>query len=263
MPKTAVEVAYSRCTLTLVSNSSGFQICPLFDGKSVVAPSIPWARNQVITCVLLLIMAAVLWQVPIARPLDMPSWHEFDTSAIARNFLREPGSILNPRIDWRRDGPGFTESEFPLHSWLIALAYRSLSTNVIWGRLLSLSATLGSLVMVILIARGRMSQAGVITAALLFTLNKLTSYVATALQPEAFMLFFYLAGIYAFLCWRESKSRWAYWLASARRSNRSARLMAAPRRGRWSRAPSTWPLLPKRWTVCATRISSPLTNNCW
>jgi hypothetical protein len=154
------------------------------------------------------LMAAIvlLWAVPIGRPIDLPSWHEFDTAAIARNFIREPSSIAEPRVDWRKDGPGFVESEFPLHPWLMAQCQRLGGSDVACGRGLSLGAMTGALGAFVLIARFLFPEAVVIPAMLLFGVNRLTAFVATAIQPEAFMLLFYLAAVYGFLRWRADGS---------------------------------------------------------
>ncbi len=151
-----------------------------------------------------------LWCVPISRPLDLPSWHEFDDAAMARNFVREPSSILYPRIDWRKDGPGFTESEFPLLPWLMAQAYRVFGINVMYGRIVNVAAMLGTLLCFTMLARSLLSETGAVVALLLFGVNRVVNFVSTAVQPEALMVLFYVVAVYSFLLWRNYRSRLAY-----------------------------------------------------
>ena len=158
----------------------------------------------------LFVVLATLWALPIRRPLDVPSWHEFDNTAMARNFVLEPSSFLYPRIDWRGNGPGFAESEFPLHPWLMAQCYRLWNADVLGGRILSLLAMLGALVVFAALARLLFPEPVAMLAVVLFGTNRIVNFVATALQPEAFMFFFYVCAVYAFLRWRFERSWWAY-----------------------------------------------------
>jgi hypothetical protein len=161
--------------------------------------------------IVLLVAASALWSLPVRRALDLPSWHEFDDAAIARNYVTEGGGFLSPRIDWRRDGPGVAETEFPLFPWLMSEMYRGLGIDIVWGRILSLTFTIGALIFFMMIARSMLPRAGAVFADVLFIANPLIYAVSTSLQPESLMLFFYLAAVYCFLCWREKRSECAYW----------------------------------------------------
>jgi 4-amino-4-deoxy-L-arabinose transferase-like glycosyltransferase len=165
--------------------------------------------------ILLLVAACVLWSLPARRALDLPSWHEFDDATIARNYVTESGGFASPRIDWRRDGPGIAETEFPLFPWLMSQMYRYFGVDIIWGRILSLAFTTGALVFFVMIARLMLPHAGAVFAGVVFIANPLIYAVSTSLQPEGLMLFFYLAAAYCFLHWREKRSPWAYWVGIA------------------------------------------------
>jgi len=73
---------------------------------------------------LLGIALRVAW---VGRPLDhriRAPWRQADYTQIARNFAREDPNLLHPRIDWRRDGPGLVEMEFPLVPWTAGMLDR-------------------------------------------------------------------------------------------------------------------------------------------
>jgi 4-amino-4-deoxy-L-arabinose transferase-like glycosyltransferase len=160
--------------------------------------------------VCLVIFASLLWTRHIDRPIDLPAWHEFDYASIARNFVREGNNILYPRIDWRRDGPGFTEMEFPIHPWITAQIYRISGIHAIDGRLISSLASLLSLVVFFRLALYLLPESAAWAAALFFVISRETLYVSSAFQPEALMLLFYLLAAYFFLRWHESGGWWNY-----------------------------------------------------
>ena len=164
--------------------------------------------------ILLFFIAAVLWSVDINRPVDLPSWHEFDYSCIARNFVREGSNILLPRIDWRRDGPGFAEMEFPFIPWTMSRLYLIFGVHEIIGRLLSLSFSLSSLYVFRGIARKLLSPALSLVACIFFAANHEVLLVASAIQPEALMLLFSLLAVYFYMDWLDSDSWTSYGLAA-------------------------------------------------
>ena len=72
----------------------------------------------------LFILGAGIRAIKIERPVNTPSWREADLSSIARNYYREGMNLFAPRIDWRGSGPGYTEIEFPLYPWSIAVLHK-------------------------------------------------------------------------------------------------------------------------------------------
>jgi len=158
-------------------------------------------------------VAAVIWSIGINRPVDLPNWHEFDYSSIARNFVREGNNILLPRIDWRGDGPGFTEMEFPLIPWVMAQLYWIFGIHEIIGRLLSLTFALLALWVFRRIALKVLAEPAALIATLFMAVSHEMTMVATEIQPEALMLLCSLSSVYYFVDWHESKSWYSYSLA--------------------------------------------------
>jgi len=156
------------------------------------------------------IRAIGLWQ-----PVIYKEWHEFDTASIARNFVREGMDILHPRIDWRGDGPGFAEMEFPIHPWLTAVFYKVAGIREVIGRILMFSFSASTLVVFFLLARYLLPPWGALFASTFFTLSPLHVRLSTALQPEGLMSLFYLLAVYNFLRWIDEDSRYRYWSALA------------------------------------------------
>ena len=163
--------------------------------------------------VFIFLLAATLWSIHINRPVDLPVWHEFDYSSIARNFFREGNNIFYPRIDWRGDGPGFTEMEFPIVPWIMAQLYQIFGVHEIIGRLLSLVFMLLSLLVFSRLALKVLPERGVLVAALFFVVSHEVTEVATTIQPEALLLLFYVMSVHFFVSWYEKPDLLRYSLA--------------------------------------------------
>ncbi len=160
-------------------------------------------RSRWLFAAFLLLSAAV--RLPdVWRPIDGSTWspwRESDVGSIARNFYREDGNILRPRIDWRGDGPGFVESEFPIYPWTVSLLYRAFGYHEQLARTLSFTISLLSAGVFFLLARHLLPPVGLVAALLFFAFNPMAIQTARAVQPEPSMLLFSLLGIYAFLRW--------------------------------------------------------------
>jgi len=122
-------------------------------------------------------------------------------------------NLLLPRIDWRGDGPGYAEMEFPIYEWTIALCYRVFGIHEIFGRVIAYLFSLGTLGLFIALARNLLPPAGAVAASLLFALSPLVVRVATTLQPEGLMLLCYIGALYYFLRWLDSGTWRSYGLA--------------------------------------------------
>jgi 4-amino-4-deoxy-L-arabinose transferase-like glycosyltransferase len=134
------------------------------------------------------------------------SWRESDEAAIARNYVREGMNILYPRIDWRGDGPGFAEMEFPLFPWTIAALYKTFGFYEVLGRILAYTFALATLAIFLALARRLLPWRGALAAGLFFALSPLIVRISNALQPEALMLLAYIAAVYTFIRWLDARA---------------------------------------------------------
>jgi 4-amino-4-deoxy-L-arabinose transferase-like glycosyltransferase len=168
--------------------------------------------------VALFVLGAGVRAVDLWRPVDgrvREGWRECDVAGIARNFYREGMNIWYPRVDWRGDGPGFAEMEFPLYPWLIAASYKVLGYHEVIGRFIAYAFSLATLALVLALARQTLPPAGTIAAGVFFGLSPLIVRVSNAIQPEALMLLAYVGAVYAFLRWLDSGARGWYLTALA------------------------------------------------
>lgn len=151
-----------------------------------------------------LLFAALVWGVDLWRPVDGRSrepWREADLSSIARNYVREGLPLAAPAIDWRGDGPGQVEMEFPLYPWLVSVAHRALGYHEVTARVGAYMLSLMSLWLFLLVARDTLPVGGAIAAGVFWAINPLAAQVATAIQPEPLMLLGVVGSVFAFRRW--------------------------------------------------------------
>ena len=103
----------------------------------------------------LLFLGFALRMFEIGEPLiDKQAWRQTDTAAVARNFFEEDFNIFSPRVDWRGDGPGVVEMNFPLYPYLVSLLYGTLGGVYEWvGRLLSSFFSVATSILLFFLAR--------------------------------------------------------------------------------------------------------------
>jgi 4-amino-4-deoxy-L-arabinose transferase-like glycosyltransferase len=157
----------------------------------------------------LFVLGAVVRSLKLGYPVSVHSpetWREADVAAIARNFYHESMNLFYPRIDWRGDGPGFAEMEFPLYPWLIAVLYKVFGYHEIIGRLLSYSFSLGAMAVFFALARYLLPPLATVVASVFFVLSPVAIHISTSLQPEGMMFLFYGIAAYTFIRWLDTNS---------------------------------------------------------
>lgn len=134
--------------------------------------------------------------------LDHPGWRQGDTAAIARNFATLDLNILYPQTDY--DGPrdNYVELELQIVPFLAAIGYKLFGVHEIFGRLISIAFSLGTIA--VLYPFGRLlfgSPWAGIVAALLFAIFPGSIYYGRTFTPDTTMTFFLTAALYAAAAW--------------------------------------------------------------
>lgn len=186
------------------------------------APAAPAPTNEAVSTrfalAVIFVVALLIWLPDLWRPVDgtvRDSWREVDVAAIARNFQREGMNLFYPRIDWRGDGPGYVEAEFPLYPWTAAALYRVFGYREQILRVISLALSLASLAVFMRLAQRLLSPTSAVIAATLYALAPLTARMATTIHPEPLMFFAYLLALDTFDRWLAGGRRRDYGLALA------------------------------------------------
>jgi hypothetical protein len=182
-----------------------------------LSEAVPRNEKKAARVFLLLFLAgAAIRAVDVFRPADgriRESWRESDYAAVARNFAREGMNILEPRIDWRGNGPGFAEMEFPIIPWATAVFYRIFGVHEEIGRAILWFVSLLALLVFFALARRLLPFPAAAAAGLFFVLSPLSVRVSNSLQPEGLMLLLILLGVHFFLRWLDEGFRRHYWLS--------------------------------------------------
>jgi len=156
---------------------------------------------------IVLVLGGILFRlVEVWRPIDQStrvSWRECDEGSMARNFWRGDMNILYPQIDWRRDGDGYVESEFPLLPWFIALGYKAFGYHEVLGRMLAAAASLLSLFAFYRLGQKLLPSFQAKCALVFFAYSPVLVDFADNIQPDVFMLLFVILAIYFLVDWIE------------------------------------------------------------
>ena len=166
--------------------------------------------------IVLFVLAALVRVVDVWRPVDgsvRDSWREPDVAGIARNFYLEGMNIFYPRIDWRGDGPGFVESEFPLPAWLGAAVYHVCGYHEELLRVMSYLFSLGATAVFFRLAWTSLPARSAFAACVLWTVSPIGIRMASAIQPEPLMFLGLISAVLFFREWCQTQSRRTYWLA--------------------------------------------------
>jgi 4-amino-4-deoxy-L-arabinose transferase-like glycosyltransferase len=177
------------------------------------------ARRFITRLMVAIVLAgAALRLAYVNRPLDdrmRAPWRQSDYTQIARNYWREDANLFHPRIDWRRDGPGLVEMEFPLLPWTAGMLYRLLGYHEAILRALSTVLEIGGLLLFAGLARRSLPQPGALAAIGFYAFNPILIYLSTAMQPEPLMLFFSLLSVVLLARWDRTGSSATLLLAGA------------------------------------------------
>lgn len=143
------------------------------------------------------------------------SWRECDTQAIARNFVADGFDPLRPRIDWRGDGDGAVECEFPLFQLGVGAVLRMVGDAEWPGRLLALLATAWAALALHRLLETRSGPGGALAGLLVFLTSGSAVMLATRVMPDAVSLAFGLAAVLAFVRYLAGGRAVALWASMA------------------------------------------------
>ncbi len=144
------------------------------------------------------LLAAVLRYKGIHSPiLDHPGWRQGDTASIARNFALLQYNILFPQTNYNGPPPNYVELELQIVPFLAASLYKIFGVHEVFGRLISIVFSLGTVAVTGLFARWLFtsSVAGII-AAFFFATFPGSLYYGRTFTPDTTMVFFLTAALY-------------------------------------------------------------------
>jgi len=160
-----------------------------------------WSWRPALLAIVLLGLALRLRGVhdPI---LDHPGWRQGDTAAIARNFATLDLNPFHPQTDYDGPPPNYVELELQIVPWIAALLYKAFGVHEIFGRLISIAFSLGTIVLAGAFARRHFaSRTAGIVAALAFAIYPGSTYYGRTFMPDTAMTFLLTAAVFAGAGW--------------------------------------------------------------
>jgi hypothetical protein len=134
--------------------------------------------------------------------LDHPGWRQGDTAAIARNFATLDFNPFHPQTDYDGPPPNYVELELQIVPFLAAILYKIFGIHEVFGRLISIAFSLGTVVVVGTFARWMFaSRLAGATAALAFAIYPGSVYYGRTFTPDTTMTFFLTAAVFAAAVW--------------------------------------------------------------
>jgi 4-amino-4-deoxy-L-arabinose transferase-like glycosyltransferase len=160
----------------------------------------------------LVVLTLAVRLVDVDEPfLDLQTWRQADTAAVARNYYEEDFDFFHPRVDWRGDTPGYVEMEFPLYNYLTACGYWLVGGAKEWvGHLLSALFSAATIPLLYALAWTFYGTAAARIACFVFAVDPLDVFYGRAIMPDATMLFFSVGAVLFFLRWTESQRASTY-----------------------------------------------------
>jgi hypothetical protein len=146
-----------------------------------------------------LTIALALRLYGITNPImDHPGWRQGDTAAIARNFAQRKFDIMYPQTTYNGPAPNYVELELQIVPFLAASLYKLFGVHEIFGRLIALAFSLGTVALVAFFARWLFGGglAGLI-AGFFYAVFPGSVYYGRTFMPDCAMVFFLTAALYA------------------------------------------------------------------
>ena len=130
--------------------------------------------------------------------LDHPGWRQGDTAAIARNFALLQYNLFFPQTDYNGPPPNYVELELQIVPFLAATLYKLFGVHVLFGRLITVAFSLGTVVVLAFFGRWLFGSAlAGLCAALLFAIFPGSVYYGRTFTPDTTMVFFATAALFA------------------------------------------------------------------
>ncbi len=134
--------------------------------------------------------------------LDHPGWRQGDTAAIARNFATLDFNPFHPQTDYDGPPPNYVELELQIVPYLAAILYHFFGIHEIFGRLISIAFSLGTILVAGFFARRLFaSRVAGMFAALAFAIYPGSVYYGRTFMPDTAMTFFLCAALFASWEW--------------------------------------------------------------
>ena len=158
------------------------------------------------------LIALILRLWGVTNPLlDFHSWRQTLTADITYNFYADGMNLLKPNPSMINSIYHF---EFPLYTYLIALLYKAFGFHEIFGRLVAILFSMGTLWFLYLLGKHYFDETAGLIACAFYALLPFSVFYSRTFMPESTMLFFSVSMIYMFGRWLDTGNWTHFFLAS-------------------------------------------------
>lgn len=157
--------------------------------------------------VLILAAGAVLRLLYVTLPYgEAHHFRQIYNADIARAFAEESLNILYPMVNW--GGPArYVAAEFPLSQFIVALLYLASGEHEIYGRVVSILFSLGTVAAIYVLGRYWFGVAVGRGAALLLAISPSNVFFGRTFLSDVPMLFFSVVAVLAFAVYVDTQGR--------------------------------------------------------
>lgn len=153
----------------------------------------------------IILLGVILRCFQITAPLlGIAAWRETQTAMITRNLVQDGFDVLHPRIDWFGNNIAYLALEFPLYNAIVGFLYALLGEHEIFGRLVSILFSAGSMILFYKIARLLFDEKIALYSLVFYILCPLSIFYSQTYMPESLMLFLSIGTIYFLLQWTDT-----------------------------------------------------------
>jgi predicted membrane-bound mannosyltransferase len=183
------------------------------------------------------------------------AWRQADAAAIAQNFYDNGFDLFHPQINHGGDTPGYTDTEFPIYPYTVALLWKVFGVHDGWGRFVSVICSLLTIYFLYLLIKKYVGETEALWSTLVYAILPLNIYYARTFMPTASVLCCTVVGLYFFSEWLDNRKQRTFILSAVSLSlaalmNPTALIIGLPmtylsyvKLGRhWHRTASLWML---------------------
>lgn len=170
--------------------------------------------NKTPAIILAILGLALAIRVPFINTPAL-SMRQADNAGIARNYYEGGMHFLRPQIDWSGSGTGVAQTEFPVYQYTLALSYKVLGVNDMWGRALAIIFSLAAIFAMFVLVRDFMGQVAGLWSAFALAVFPIFAELSQDIMVESAMLFACVLAVLSLHRWLAGRgTRW-YWLFAA------------------------------------------------
>lgn len=166
--------------------------------------------------ILILLLGAWLRLLYVQTPLaEAHRWRQITNADIARNMAEVSFDLFHPQVSWGGPSGSYVGMEFPLMHGIVALLYVLFGEKEIFGRLVGIVFSLGTIAAVWALGRRLFGAAAGRGAAFLMAVSPSAVFFGRTLLSDTPMLFFSVAGVLGIVTYLDTGRRAAAVLGAA------------------------------------------------